>query len=140
MSTSSRLETVILRVFLSFLFLLALTTGLLMLIVGGISLPGVDSVPITVDNELRFYSAYWLAYGALALWANLKLTERLSYVPLLAGVLLLSGVGRLLSLILVGKPAAMFIPIMSFELLLPPIMYFLYWRLYQANQAQINQP
>lgn len=111
---------------LGLLTLLAFVTGAMMLLRGGKSLPGVDDVPATVDNELRFYSAYWIGYGALCAWTATELAKHARLVPILAAILLLSGIGRFLSLKSVGKPAPMFIPIMIFEIVAPVVMIALY--------------
>lgn len=114
--------TTALRVSLYALAALSAATGLLVDLGGGATLPGMDAVPPTVDGELRFYAPFWLFYGAVAVWVARGLGTRAGWVPALAAVLFLAGLGRLMSHVLVGPPAAMFVPIMVFELVFPAVL------------------
>jgi hypothetical protein len=134
-NTSLRVEHRLLQIFLGFLFLLSLATGFLMLFGGATSLPGVISIPTTADNELRFYSAYWLGYGALCFWIAKNIDSRFSLAVPAGIVLLLSGIGRFTSYTLVGKPAEMFVPIMIYELVQPFILFFLVDRLKKETSS-----
>jgi hypothetical protein len=115
-----------LSIVLGVLCLLALVTGLLTFWQGRGSVPGGNEASITVDNELRFYSAYWIGYGLLCGWVAANLPEHLSIVPLLAAVLFLSGLGRLLSLVRIGKPAPLYVPFMIAEFVVPLVMISLF--------------
>jgi hypothetical protein len=124
-STKKSKAALVLKASLYFLLLLSLGTGLLVYLGGGATLPGISSVPNTVDGELRFYGPYWIAYGFLCAWIARDLNSRLDWVVAIAAVLFLSGCGRLLSRLLIGEPASMFLPIMIFELVFPAIMLLL---------------
>ncbi len=82
-----------------------------------------------MDSELRFYAALWGAYGILLLAAAQNLVARLHWVPWLAGVFLVGGLGRLASYITVGEPHPFLVLLMSIELLVPPILVVLWSRL-----------
>ena len=47
-------------------------------------------------------------------------------MPFIAVIFFLGGVGRLLSMILVGMPIMLFVSVMVLELVLPPVIYVLY--------------
>ncbi len=82
----------------------------------------------TIDNELRFYSIFWLSYGVLALWVARNMLARLRHVPILMGMFFIGGVGRALSHILIGAPHPAFTMLMSIELVTPVVMAILYAR------------
>ncbi|MEQ9589435.1 MAG: DUF4345 family protein [Parvibaculaceae bacterium] len=79
-----------------------------------------------VDSELRFYSVFWLAYGAIVLRAANSLEGNLKLVPILAGLFFAGGAGRLLSLVTVGHPHLLFIVLMVIELVLPLLLIVLW--------------
>jgi Domain of unknown function (DUF4345) len=71
---------------------------------GTASVPGATDANATVDSRERFYSAYFAGYGFAWLRAARQSPIRAGDVRLLAGLMLLSGVGRLISLIHNGRP------------------------------------
>jgi hypothetical protein len=66
--------------------------------------PGEGAWPAVMDSELRFYAVLWGAYGLLLIAVARRLEGYGGWVPWLALVFFLGGVGRLLSLLLVGPP------------------------------------
>lgn len=96
----------------------------------GQSIP-VDPATIspTIDNEFRFYSIFWLSYGVLVLWVARNILTQLRRVPILVGLFFIGGIGRALSLILVGAPHPAFIVLMIVELVTPVLMAILYTRI-----------
>lgn len=81
----------------------------------------------TVESELRFYSVLWMAYGGLLIWAARGLAARLAWVPPLAGLFFLGGVGRAIAYAVDGPPHAAFVQLMAVELALPLVFLGL-WR------------
>jgi len=71
---------------------------------GTASVPGASDANATVDSRERFYSAFFAGYGFAWLRAARKRPIRATDVRLLAGLMLLGGVGRLISLIFNGRP------------------------------------
>ena len=90
--------------------------------------PLTPTWPPTMDNELRFYSALWGAYGILLLATARDLDTRLWLVPWLAAVFFAGGLGRAISWAQVGAPHPLFLSLMAIELILPPIFMLLYAR------------
>jgi hypothetical protein len=86
-----------------------------------------DVWPATMDSELRFYAPFWGSYGILLVLAALNPVKRSGWVPWLAAVFFAGGIGRLISLIAVGWPHPAFVVLMAIELLLPPLLIWL-WR------------
>ena len=79
------------------------------------------------DSELRFYSIFFVAYGILLVQTAGNLSRHGHRVPILLGLFFAGGTVRLLSLLTVGQPHALFILLLVIELILPPMLY-LCWR------------
>lgn len=86
-------------------------TGLSCLVIGiyhfalGIaSVPGATDANATVDSRERFYSAYFAGYGVAWLRAARRSPIRATDVRLLAGLMLVSAIGRVISLTSHGRP------------------------------------
>ena len=121
----------ILKYILYAISLVALVTGLNVLIGGAAAIPGSSgAVEASVDNELRFFSVFWIAYGAFCFWVARNIQEQKNFIPLIATVFFLSGIGRLISILLIGLPSTILIPPMILELVMPIVMYVIYRKLY----------
>ncbi len=68
------------------------------------SVPGAADANATVDSRERFYSAYFAGYGLAWLGAARRSPIRATEVRLLAGLMLVSAVGRMISLVSNGRP------------------------------------
>lgn len=116
--------------------LVAAITGLNVLLGGAAAVPGASgAVEATIDNELRFFSVFWLAYGGFCFWTSRNIQEQRIFVPIIALIFFMGGVGRLVSTILVGPPASILVPAMVLELVLPIVIYVLYRKLYKEDSA-----
>lgn len=102
--------------------LVAIGTGL-MHIAGGVdTFPGSPSAENPADNEARFLSAFWVAFGAVALWAVPRVEREALVVRVLGGALFLGGLARLVSIIDVGEPDSFQYVLMAIELVLGPLL------------------
>jgi hypothetical protein len=86
-----------------------------------------------VDSELRFYAVFWVTYGVFVVRTAHNLSKHLQLVPLLAGLFFAGGIGRLLSLLLIGEPHPLFVRLMIVELILP---LFLIWMWAGVNRQR----
>jgi len=91
--------------------------------------------PASMDNELRFYSALWGAYGLLLLATARDMARWDRAIPWLAGVFFLGGVGRMVSALQVGPPHPFFLMLAGVELMLPPVLIGLWLALKRAAPA-----
>lgn len=108
----------------------ALITGINVLIGGAAAVPGsLGPVEATVDNELRFFSVYWVAFGVFCFWVARNIRTQRIFIPFIALFFFLGGVGRLISTLVVGNPANVLIPAMVLEFVLPVIIYLFYVKL-----------
>ncbi|GLQ30719.1 DUF4345 domain-containing protein [Litoribrevibacter albus] len=105
----------------------ALITGLNVVIGGAAAVPGsLGSVEATVDNELRFFSIYWVAFGVFCFWVARNIDTQFFFIPFIALFFFLGGVGRLISTLTIGNPASILVPAMVLEFVLPVLIYWLY--------------
>jgi hypothetical protein len=71
---------------------------------GTASVPGATDANATVDSRERFYSTYFAGYGLAWLGAARRSPIRATEIRLLAGLMLVSAVGRVISLVSSGRP------------------------------------
>lgn len=116
------------------LYLIAIVvaiTGLNVLFGGASAIPGaLGAAETTVDNELRFFSVFWLAYGVFSFWVARHIQVQYKFIPFIALAFFLGGVGRLISFLTVGPPASILIPAMVLEFVIPVFIYIFYRKLY----------
>lgn len=99
--------------------------GAFHLVLGIASVPGEGSAGPTVDSRERFYNAIFLGYGLAWIWAARQSPIPAKVVRALAGIFLLGGIGRLLSLAVYGPPQWFQVPLTVLELVLPPVYFWL---------------
>ncbi|MEU4085338.1 DUF4345 domain-containing protein [Streptomyces aureus] len=99
--------------------------GLYHVLLGNAAIPGAASAGTTVDSWGRFMGASFVGYGLAWLWAAQQRPIPARAVRWLAGVFLLGGIGRLLSLAVHGWPHWFQIVLAAIELGLPPILFWL---------------
>jgi Domain of unknown function (DUF4345) len=78
--------------------------GIYHLALGIASVPGATDANATVDSRERFYNAYFAGYGVAWLRVARRTPIRAVEVRALAGLMLFSAVGRVLSLVHNGRP------------------------------------
>jgi hypothetical protein len=100
----------------------AIVTGTFSVLTGsGAQVEGAEAVP-SVESELRFYAAFWIGYGAAALWVAPRVERETLAVRALAAILFIGGIGRAIAWIDAGQPHALYIVLLCLELLLPAVM------------------
>ena len=78
--------------------------GIYHLALGVKSVPGATDANATVDSRERFYNAYFAGYGVAWLRAARRSPIRAGEIRALAGLMLISAVGRVISLVHNGRP------------------------------------
>src|SRR4051812_4748806 len=113
----------------------ATAAGLHTVIAGGRSVPGEDLANASVESELRFYAAFYVAYGLVALRVAPRAGHDATTVRALAGALFLAGLGRVGGWLLVGPPHRVQRALLVIELGAPPAIVAL-----QARAAAQTEP
>ncbi len=85
---------------------------------------GQPETTARLDNVHRFMAGIYVGCGIISLWAGITIARQNTLVFLLALGVLLGGVGRLISISVVGlpEPAVLWIGYLVPELLLPVVM------------------
>jgi Domain of unknown function (DUF4345) len=92
--------------------------------IGGVaSVPGEGTAGATVDSRERFYGAIFLGYGLAWVWAARQSPIPAAAVRWLAGVFLLGGAGRLLSMLVHGQPHWFQVVLTVIELVVPAALF-----------------
>jgi hypothetical protein len=97
--------------------------GFYHLALGTASVPGATDANATVDSRERFYSAIFAGYGLAWLRAARTSPIRAGEVRLLAGVMLLSAIGRLISLVDKGRPHWLQEVLTAVEFVVPAVFF-----------------
>lgn len=100
-------------------------SGLLHLALGTAFVPGEEQAGATVDSRERFYGGIYFGYGAAWIWAARQSPVPSGLVRRLAGIFLLGGIGRLLSMAAHGRPHRFQEVLTALELGLPPLYFWL---------------
>jgi uncharacterized protein DUF4345 len=98
----------------------ATTAGLHTVLAGVRSLPGRQSASASVESELRFYSAFYVAYGVAALRIAPRADHDAEAVRALAGALFLAGLARAGGWLAAGPPHPLQRALLVVELAAPP--------------------
>ncbi|MET9899686.1 DUF4345 domain-containing protein [Streptomyces sp. NPDC006446] len=115
----------VLRVLTQLMGWTCVAIGLLHVALGNAAIPGAGPAGTTIDSWGRFMGAGFAGYGLAWLWAAQQRPIPARVVRWLAGVFLLGGVGRLLSLAVHGRPHWFQIALAVIELSLPPVLFWL---------------
>ena len=100
----------------------ATTAGLHTVIVGARSLPGQGVANPSIESELRFYAAFYVAYGLVALRVAPHADRDTRAVRPLAGALFLAGLARAGGWLVVGEPHLLQRALLAVELAAPPVI------------------
>ena len=92
------------------------------MIVGGRSLAGQGLANPSVESELRFYGAFYVAYGVVVLHAAPRADRDTAIVRALAGALFLAGLARAGGWLAVGRPHRVQLALLVIELAAPPMI------------------
>jgi hypothetical protein len=111
-----------LRVLLSLGGIVATSAGLHTLIAGGKSFPPWRKADAMVESELRFYSAFYVAYGLHVLRTAGRAEHDPRALQELAAALFLAGLGRAGGWLTAGKPHPLQRALLAIELAAPPLV------------------
>ena len=85
-----------------------------------------DFKTVNVDSEFRFYAGIFVGYGMMLLHTAATMRRNIDRVPALAGIFLLGGIGRAVSLFQVGDPHGLFSILLWLEIGVPILLFMLY--------------
>ncbi|MDH2380635.1 DUF4345 domain-containing protein [Bradyrhizobium sp. CER78] len=110
------------------LALVPILTGIITML--GVSDPlyassGVPALPV-LDSNLRFFGGVWLGLGLALLWLVPRIESESVLFRVVWGGIFLGGIGRLLSIVMVGAPPLPFVGFTLLEVIGAPL--FVYWQ------------
>lgn len=77
---------------------------------------------MTVDNELRFFAVFWIAFGVVAIRVAPRVDTETQLVRALALTLFVGGLARAISWLAAGEPHPLFVSLMFLEVLGAPLV------------------
>ena len=100
----------------------AIAAGLDTVVRGARSIPGRQVANAAVESELRFYAAFYVAYGVAVLRVAPRADRDTAAVRALAGALLLAGLARAGGWLAAGRPEPLQRGLLTIELAAPPLV------------------
>lgn len=85
----------------------------------------IPAVPL-LDSNLRFFGGVWLGLGLAILWLVPTIEKQGVLFRVIWGAIFLGGIGRALSIVLVGAPPLPFIGFTVLEIVGAPL--FIWWQ------------
>ena len=79
-----------------------------------------------LDSNLRFFAGLWLGLGLALLWLVPRIETQTVLFRVFWGMIFIGGIGRLLSMVLVGLPPPPFIGFTGLEIIGAPL--FILWQ------------
>ena len=115
-----------LQIVTAILGLVPIVTGLIA--ISGTSDPiyaGLSPLPV-LDSNLRFFAGVWFGVGLAILWLVPRIDTQTTLFRAIWVMIFCGGVGRLISLLLVGMPPAPFVGFIVLEIVGAPL--FIWWQ------------
>ncbi|MHC6155359.1 DUF4345 domain-containing protein [Bradyrhizobium elkanii] len=117
-----------LQIATALLALVPILTGIITMF--GVSDPlyassGVPTLPV-LDSNLRFFGGVWLGLGLALIWLVPRIESEGVLFRVVWGGIFLGGIGRLLSMLMVGLPPLPFVGFTALEVIGAPL--FVYWQ------------
>jgi hypothetical protein len=92
----------------------------------------LPEIPV-LDSNLRFFGGIWLGLGLAMLWTVPSIEQQGTLFRWLWVGVLLGGVGRLVSCLVVGAPPRPFIGFLVLEIVGAPLFIYWQWRVAQST-------
>jgi len=117
-----------LQIATALLALVPILTGIITML--GVSDPlyassGVPALPV-LDSNLRFFGGVWFGLGLALLWLVPRIESEGVLFRMVWGGIFLGGIGRPLSMLMVGLPPLPFVGFTALEVIGAPL--FVYWQ------------
>jgi len=100
----------------------ATVAGLHTVLAGARSLPDQETAKASLESELRYYAAFYVAYGLCAASTALRADRNPAAVRALAATLLGAGLARAGGWFAVGPPHPLQRGLLAIELVAPPLI------------------
>lgn len=122
-----------LQAVLLLLGLVAVVAGSATVLTGGSLVVERGEVSASVDSELRFHGAWYVAAGLVLLRAVSRVERETILIRTICAVVFVAACGRLISLVVVGAPHPLYLTLMVIEFAIPVVV--VPWQAAVARQA-----
>lgn len=129
-----------LLIVIAVLGLVAVVTGAIEVFLGPAFAPGGEAINASLDSEWRFVHVLWLGAGLILWWSLRAPAERALVTRTILALAALGGIGRLISVFLMGWPNPVFIGALVVELVVVPIVIVWHWRIYPPEARHSPPP
>ncbi|MUM17636.1 DUF4345 domain-containing protein [Mycobacterium sp. CBMA271] len=102
---------------------ICLAIGLYHLIGGPVTVIGGGEVTASTDSQERFFSGLFAVYGLAWIWVARQTPISALAIRFLAAGLLVGGLGRVASLIDLGKPHPFWLVMLAVEIVIPTLFF-----------------
>lgn len=113
-------------------------TGLLAIIGGPTVAPGGGPTTASIDSEYRFVNFFWLGAGVILVWTLFKPLERALVTRVVLVIAAAGGIGRLISIAVVGPPHPVFIATLGLELIVVPLVIWWHSRVFPVARREVK--
>jgi Domain of unknown function (DUF4345) len=107
---------------LTILGAIGLTFGGLTVLTGAAGVLAGGPVSASVDSEMRFYAAWYVAAGVLLLRTVAHVESEGPTIRAICAVVFLAACARVISLVAVGAPHPIFLVLMAIEFTIPAVV------------------
>ena len=111
-----------LQVTLTILGGVAVILGGVGVLTGGAGVLDGGKVSASVDSEMRFFAAWYVAGGMLMLRSVRRIETDIGVIRITCAAWLIAACGRVLSILVVGSPHPIFLVLMAFEFAIPIVV------------------
>ena len=84
--------------------------------------------PPNADGTIRALAPLWLVFGVFTASIAFDLRRRIDFVPIVASIIFMGGVGRFISYVDVGSPHPVFFALLGVEIIVPLLLMACYSR------------
>jgi hypothetical protein len=132
-STEGQMNKFNLQIVMRLVGIIPVATGLLGMM--GVDDPvyvaaGVPPI-VLLDTNLRFFSGAWVGLGLALYWLIPTIERQTVLFRVLWGMIFIGGIGRLLSMIMLGLPPVAFVAFTAIEIVGAPL--FIWWQFRVSN-------
>ncbi len=113
--------------------MVAVVAGTLTVVLGIESVVGAGDASASLDSELRFYAAWYVLAGILLLRTVRRVESEALIIRLVFATLFVTGLARVISIVVVGTPHVFALVLLALELVLPTVV--IPWQAMVARRA-----
>jgi hypothetical protein len=94
---------------------------------------------VLLDTNLRFFAGAWVGLGLALYWLIPTIARQTVLFRVLWGMIFIGGIGRLLSMVMVGRPPVAFVAFTAIEIVGAP--FFVWWqsRVSKSERGRVEE-